>query len=169
MNSLPGVTQPLSLYQHIMSLKYQSIFKVPWIDHYWCYNCYIPYTAGTRDEFLTILVSTTNSVSQSHNGRLPNPDRRGHVSPHPTKTSTNQKKTIPSLTYSTKILNAYTEMAKLLQRAPEMPVTPQVPAPPQRVETLTQIEQPIENPSPQIPARPHRVEINNQQKIRKIR
>ena len=44
-----------------------------------------------------------------------------------------------------KLLNAYTEMAKLLQRAPEIPVTTQ------------------------IPAQPPRVEINNQHKIRKIK
>ena len=60
-------------------------------------------------------------------------------------------------------------MAKLLQRAPEMPVTPQIPAPPPRVETLTQIEQPQNNPYPPIPAQPPRVEINNQHKIRKIK
>ena len=85
------------------------------------------------------------------------------------KLAPTRKKTIPSLTYGSKILNAYTEMAKLLQCAPKIPVAPQVPAPPPRVETPTQIEQPRENPSPQIPARPPRVEINNQHKIRKIK
>ena len=50
-----------------------------------------------------------------------------------------------------------------------MPVTPQVPAPPPRLETLTQIEQPQKNLSTKIPAQPPRVEINNQHKIRKIK
>ena len=85
------------------------------------------------------------------------------------KLAPTRKKPTPSLTYSSKLLNAYTEMAKLLQRAPEMPVTPQIPAPPPRVDTLTQIDQPQNNPSPQIPAQPPRVEINNQQKIHKIK
>ena len=58
------------------------------------------------------------------------------------KLETTRKKPIPSLTYGSKLLNAYTEMAKLLQRAPEMPVTPQISAPPPRVETPTKIEQP---------------------------
>ena len=85
------------------------------------------------------------------------------------KLAPTRKKPIPSLTYGSKLLNDYTEMAKLLQRAPEMPVTPQIPAPPPSVETPTQIEQPQNNPSPQIPAQPPRVEINNQHKIRKIK
>ena len=85
------------------------------------------------------------------------------------KLAPTRKKTIPLLMYGSKLLNAYTEMAKLLQRAPEMPVTPQIPAPPPRVETPTQIEQPQNNPSPQILAQPSRVEINNQHKIRKIK
>ena len=80
-----------------------------------------------------------------------------------------RKKTIPSLTYSSKLLNVYTETAKLLQRAPEIPVTPQISTPPLRVETPTQIEQPQNNPSPQIPAQTPSVEINNQNKIRKIK
>ena len=74
-----------------------------------------------------------------------------------------------SLTYGSKLLNAYTKMAKLLQRTPEIPVTPQIPAPPPRVETPAQIEQPQNNPSPKIPAQPPRVETNNQHKIRKIK
>ena len=118
---------------------------------------------------LSGLVSTPNSFSQIHNRRLPNPDRRGHSIPHTTRTSINQKKPTPSLTYGSKIINACTEMEKLLQRAPEIPVALQVPAPPPKVDTPTQIEQPRENPSPQIPARPPRVEINNQQRIRKIK
>ena len=60
-------------------------------------------------------------------------------------------------------------MVKSIQRAPEMPVKPQIPAPPPRVETPKQIEQPQKNPSPQIPAQPPRVEINNQYKIRKTK
>ena len=44
---------------------------------------------------LSGLVSTPNPFSQSHNGRLLNPDRQGHISPHRTKTSTNQIKTHP--------------------------------------------------------------------------
>ena len=115
------------------------------------------------------LVSTPNPISQSHNRRLLNPDHQRHARPHLTKTSTNQKKTTPSLTYGSKLLNAYTEMAKLLQRAPGMPITQQIPAPPPRVETPTQIEQPQNNPSPQIPAQPPRVEINNSHKVRKIK
>ena len=49
------------------------------------------------------------------------------------KLAPTRKKTTPSLMYRSKLLNAYTEMAKLLQRALEIPVTPQVPAPPPRV------------------------------------
>ena len=77
------------------------------------------------------------------------------------------KKPIPLLTYGSKLLNAYIEMAKLLQRAHKMPVTLQIPAPPPRVETPTQMEHPQKNPSSPVPARPPRVEINNQHKIRK--
>ena len=79
------------------------------------------------------------------------------------------KKPIPFLTYGSKLLNIYTEMTKLLQCAHEMPANLQIYAPPPRVETLTQIEQPQKNPSPQIPAQPLRVEINNKHKIRKIK
>ena len=118
---------------------------------------------------LSGLISTPNTFSQCNNSRLLNPDRRRHFIPHPKKTSTNQKKTTPSLTYGSKILNAYTKMAKLLQRAPEMPVTPQIPAPTPRVETPTKIEQTQNNPSPPIPAQLPRVDINNQHKIRKIK
>ena len=71
--------------------------------------------------------------------------------------------------YSAKLLNAYTKMAKLLQPAPEMPLTLQILAPPPRVETLTQNEKPEKNRSPQIPAQPLRVVTNNQHKIRKIK
>ena len=67
------------------------------------------------------------------------------------------------------MLKAYTEMSKLLQRAPEKPVTPKIPAPPPRVETPTQIEQPKNNPSPPVPAQPPRVEMSNQHKILKIK
>ena len=76
---------------------------------------------------------------------------------------------IPSLTYGSKLLNTYTKMTKLLQRASAMSVTLQIPVPPPRVETPTQIEQPQKNPSPPVPAQPPRVEINNQHKIRKIK
>ena len=115
------------------------------------------------------LVTTPNLFSQSHNRQLINPDRQIHVRPHPTKTSTNQKKTIPSLIYSSKLLNAYTKIAKILQRDPEMPITQQIPAPPPRVDTPTQVEQPQNNPSTPISAQPPRVETNNQHKIRKIK
>ena len=71
--------------------------------------------------------------------------------------------------YSSKLLNAYTEMSKLLQHAPKMTVTPQIPAPPRRLENPTQIEKPKKNPSTKIPAQPPRAEINNQHKIRKIK
>ena len=118
---------------------------------------------------LSGVVSTPNTFSQSHNRRLLNSDHRRHVRPHLPKLAPTRKKTIPSLTYGLKLLNAYTNMAKLLQRAPEMPVTPQIPAPPPRLETPTQIEQPQKNPSPQIPAQSPKVEINNQHKIRKIK
>ena len=50
------------------------------------------------------------------------------------KLAPTRKKPIPSLTYGSKLLNAYTKMAKLLQRAPAMPVTTQIPASPPRVE-----------------------------------
>ena len=118
---------------------------------------------------LSGFVSTPNTFSQSNNRLLLNPYRQIHVRPNPPKTSTNQEKTIPLLTYGSKLINAYTEMAKLLQRAPELLVAPQIPVPPLRVETQTQIEQPQKNPSPPIPAEPLRVEINNQHKIRKIK
>ena len=94
------------------------------------------------------LVSTPNPFSQIHNGWLLNQYRQGHVGPHPTKTSTNQKKPTPLLMYGSKLLNAYTEMSKLLQRAPKMTETPQVPAPPPRVDTPTKIEEPQNIPSP---------------------
>ena len=80
-----------------------------------------------------------------------------------------REKPIPLLTYGSKLLNAYTKIAKLLQRAPAIPVTPQIPAPLPRVETPIQIEQPQNNTSPPVPAQPPRVEINNQHKIRKIK
>ena len=60
-------------------------------------------------------------------------------------------------------------MSKLLQHAPKMTVTPQIPAPPRRLENPTQIEKPKKNPSTKIPAQPPRAEINNQHKIRKIK
>ena len=118
---------------------------------------------------LSGLVSTPNLFSQSHNRKLLNPDRRRHIRPYPTKTSTNQEKPTPSLTYGSKLLNAYKKIAKLLQRAPEMTVSPQVTTPPPRMETPTKVMQPRENPSPKITARLPRVETNNQHKIRKIK
>ena len=60
-------------------------------------------------------------------------------------------------------------MTKLLQRSSAMSVTLQIPVPPPRVETPTQIEQPQNKPYPPGPAQPPRVEINNQHKIRKIK
>ena len=88
-----------------------------------------------------------------------------------------RKNPIPSLTYCSKILNAYTKIAKLLQCAPAMPVTPllsptvhvnnstpvSTPAIPLRVPQLVPIPfiapvpQIIPSPPPQIPAPPPRV------------
>ena len=55
------------------------------------------HTINSRHTRLNLsgLVSTPNAFSQSHDKRLLNPDRRGHVSPYPTKISINQKKKHP--------------------------------------------------------------------------
>ena len=118
--------------------------SVDWFPHQ------IPFTKVTTEDYLTQTAEDMLNLIRQ-------------------KLAPTRKNPTPLLTYGSKLLNAYTEMAKLLQRVPEMSATPQIPAPPPRVETPTQIEQPQNNPSPQIPAQPPRVEINNKHKIRKIK
>ena len=105
----------------------------PSLDHYRCYNCYIPSTAGTRDAISVNWfpyqipfpkVITDDYLTQTAEDMLDLIRK---------KLAPTRKKTFPSLTYGSKLLNAYTEMAKLLQLAPEMPLTPQIPAPPPRL------------------------------------
>ena len=82
--------------------------SVDWFPHQ------IPFPKVTTDDYLTQTAKDMISLIRK-------------------KMASTRKKPIPLLTYGSKILKTYTEMAKLLQRAPEIPVAPQVPAPPSRV------------------------------------
>ena len=141
----------------------------PSVDHYRCYNCYIPSTSGT-----------CNSISVDwfpHPIPFPNVTTDDYLTQTAEdmldlirqKLASTRKTPSPRSRMAQRYKTPTQKWPELLQRAPEMPIAPQVPAPPPRVETLTQIEQPRDNPSPQITARPPRVETNNQHKIRKIK